>query len=88
MALELTARNEDAQALYAHAGLTVLPLGLVGAGEVSLRFNGVPEEGGPTRLAFTGDGLELVKRWMRRCAMKGAVFDAENKWSIIASVWW
>ncbi|MBX9450995.1 MAG: AsmA family protein [Mesorhizobium sp.] len=60
MALELTARNEDAQALYAHAGLTVLPLGLVGAGEVSLRFNGVPEEGGPTRLAFTGDGLELV----------------------------
>ena len=60
MALELTARNDDAQALYAHVGLPVLPLGMVGAGEASLRFNGVPEEGGPTRIAFTGDGLELV----------------------------
>lgn len=60
MALELTARNDDAQALYAHFGLPVLPLGMVGAGEMALRFNGVPEEGGPARLAFSGDGLELV----------------------------
>jgi uncharacterized protein involved in outer membrane biogenesis len=60
MALELTARNDDAQALYAHLGLPVLPLGMVGAGEMALRFNGVPEEGGPARLAFNGEGLELV----------------------------
>ncbi|TYR32401.1 AsmA protein [Mesorhizobium microcysteis] len=57
--LELSARNEEAEALYALMGLPVLPLGMLGAGELELAFEGVPQDGGAARLSFSGDGLDL-----------------------------
>ncbi len=58
--LNVTVRNDDAAALYTLFGLPALPLGMAGLVEVSLSFDGVPEQGGKTRLTFAGEGLNLV----------------------------
>ncbi len=60
LSVRLTARNDDAAALYTLFGLPALPLGLAGLVETGLAFDGVPEQGGKTHFTFAGDGLNLV----------------------------
>ncbi|MEO3385537.1 AsmA-like C-terminal region-containing protein [Mesorhizobium sp. CAU 1741] len=57
--LQLDASNGEAAALYAALGLPALPLGLADGAEVTLAFDGIPDSGGQTRLAFSGEGLAL-----------------------------
>lgn len=56
--LSLTANDEDAGALYALAGLPALPLGLAGAASLELAVEGRLNEGAPTTLTVSGDGLD------------------------------
>ena len=60
LAAELTARNDEAAALYALFGLPGLPLGLAGAAEASMSFDGTMDGGGQAHLTFSGDDLNLV----------------------------
>jgi len=55
----LTARTDEAGALYALLGLPALPLGLAGGVETELTFDGVIASGGQTRFSFAGDGLDF-----------------------------
>lgn len=60
LAVRLTARNDDAGALYALFGVPSLPLTLAGGAETELAFDGAPRSGGATRLRIAGEGLEFV----------------------------
>lgn len=60
MKLELTARNDDATALYAIAGVPTLPLGLVGPGNVEFSFEGRLSSGVDAKLAFAGDAMSAT----------------------------
>src|SRR5690606_6738267 len=57
MKLELSARNDDASALYALAGMPSLPLGMIGQGSAEFSFEGQLAGGGKTKFLFIGDGL-------------------------------
>ena len=60
VSLQLTARNDDAAALYALFGVPSLPLTMAGSAETEFAFDGVPRSGGATRFRFAGEGLEFV----------------------------
>lgn len=55
ISLSLSARNDDATALLALAGLPALPLGVTGAGELTLSTKGVATAGLETALDLKGD---------------------------------
>ena len=55
--LNLTAKNDDAGALYALYGLPALPLGFAGPAQTELAMDGTLEDGAATRLGFTAQGL-------------------------------
>lgn len=55
--LELSARNEDATSLLALAGLPVLPLGLVGPGEIEVKADGAARSGLDVSANFKGEDV-------------------------------
>lgn len=55
--LELTAKNDDAGALYALYGLPALPLGFAAPVQTELSVDGTLKAGAATKLSFTAQGL-------------------------------
>src|SRR5690606_27605209 len=58
ISVQLAARNEEAAALYAFAGLPALPLGFAGAADVEFSATGTPAEGLESVFRVRGQGLE------------------------------
>ena len=56
--LDLSARDDDAGALTARAGLPALPLGLAGAASLELTVDGALADGARATLNVAGEGLE------------------------------
>jgi uncharacterized protein involved in outer membrane biogenesis len=73
---ELTARNDEAAALYALFGLPALPLGLAGAAEAGLSFDGTMD-GGQAGFTFSGDDLNLV--FKGEAGLKGTGLSASGE---------
>ena len=57
LSMDLNAKAEDAAALYAIAGVPALPLGLTGATDMRLQFDGALAYGGHARLNLTGQDM-------------------------------
>lgn len=55
--LNLTAKNDDAGALYALYGLPALPLGFAEPAQTELAVDGTLKDGAATKLSFTAEGL-------------------------------
>src|SRR5690606_33847949 len=61
---------------YALAGLPALPLGLAGAAQLDLAFDGAVGGGGWTRFGFSGDGL--TASFEGEAALNGGVVSANG----------
>lgn len=78
----IVARNGDASALLALAGLPALPLGLTGPGEVDLSAKGVPADGLATTASLDGDRFRAAFSGTTRI---GESFSASGKVTITAA---